>query len=456
MTKYNIICSKCKKRIILEADDSERPCFCPFCACAVSYERINNSVNSDYTDENVNMKNVTFVTADGQPCALGRIPGNYSPTGRIEPYMENADSPLLIWAAASGPSGRRLFCRPLKCFYYPKAAITEENRFLDLQEYLDSNAVSLLGTNNIQLIKKFQLPEKDQQILRAEIDKDIENVEAQCRGDLNQTVIQSVYGGGGAKLYCTKTNGKTRYLLLNAVIHGIEYGSYSPMSRQLLQRSIASQQRVQMMGFNPPTNPYQNQINNAFLPVDTNPKTPFGMHRTDGLDNAYLAWNITSFAGFLTDKKPTEKEISDFFEFVYSIKLHRNVTEKIEQIQKRFLAQKMEEENIAFNAVQQMAKDNQRSWDRQRDTIQSLNETRDRISAEMRESANADFEHRSRLQHESMMGVNTFGTTDGSTVEHSINYDRVFQSDSQPDITVGVSGYYGEAPLDWTELEKLK
>ena len=61
MTKYNIICSKCKKRIILEADDSERPGFCPFCACAVSYERINNSVNSDYTDENVSDKVIKII-----------------------------------------------------------------------------------------------------------------------------------------------------------------------------------------------------------------------------------------------------------------------------------------------------------------------------------------------------------------------------------------------------------
>lgn len=456
MTKFRTVCSKCNKKIILEADESENPGFCPFCAGAIIYNNPQSSVKFTAPAENAVMKNVTFSTSDGQPCCLGRIPGNYTPSGRIEPYTENPDSPLLVWAAAADPSGRKIFCRPMKCFFFPKAAINEENRFLDLQEYLESNAVSLLGTDNIRLVKNFQLSEINQQKLRADIDEDIKNVESQNNGNMNQTVIQSVYGGGGAKLYCAQTDGKTKYLLLNAFIHGIEYGSYSPMSRQLLQRSIASQQKLQMMGFTPPPNPYQNQINNAFLPIDTNPQTSFAMHRTDGLDNAYISWKISSFAGFITDREPSEKEISDFFEFISSIKLHRNVTDKIEQIQKRFLAHKMEEQNIAYNAVQQMARDNQRSWERQRDTIQSLNETRDRISSEMHESANADFDHRSRLQHESMMGVNTYGTTNGSTVEHSVNYDRVFQSDREQDITIGVSGYFGEAPIDWTELNKLK
>ena len=455
MTKYNIVCSKCRKKIILEADESDNPGFCPFCAGTVFYRLPDNNNSSSDVDNTV-MKNVTFMTSDGQPCGLGRIPGNYSPSGRIEPYMENADSPLLVWAAAVSPSGSRMFCRTNKCFFFPKSSINEENRFLELQEYLESNAVHLLGTKNIRLVKNFMLPEKDQQILHQDIEKDIKTVESQNRGDMNQIVIQSVYGGGGAKLYCAQTNGKTKYLLLNAVIHGIEYGRYSPMQKQLLQRSIASQQRLQMMGFAPPPNPYQDQINNAFLPIDTDPQTSFGMHRTDGLENAFLAWRVKSFAGFITEKEPTEKEISNFFEFVSSVKPHRNITEKIEQIQKKFLAQRMEEENIAFNAVQQMVKDNQRSWDRQRETIQSLKDTTDQISAQMRESAAADFDHRSRLEHESIMGVNTFGTKDGSTVEHSIKYDRVFQSDRDPDITVGVSDYYGDVPIDWTELEKLK
>ena len=119
MTKYNIVCSKCRKKIILEADESDNPGFCPFCAGTVFYKLPDNNNSSSDVDNTV-MKNVTFMTSDGQPCGLGRIPGNYSPSGRIEPYMENADSPLLVWAAAVSPSGSRMFCRTNKCFFFPK------------------------------------------------------------------------------------------------------------------------------------------------------------------------------------------------------------------------------------------------------------------------------------------------------------------------------------------------
>ena len=57
MTKYNIVCSKCRKKIILEADESDNPGFCPFCAGTVFYKLPDNNNSSSDVDNKV-MKNV--------------------------------------------------------------------------------------------------------------------------------------------------------------------------------------------------------------------------------------------------------------------------------------------------------------------------------------------------------------------------------------------------------------
>ena len=61
----------------------------------------------------------------------------------------------------------------------------------------------------------------------------------------------------------------------------------------------------------------------------------------------------------------------------------------------------------------------------------------------------------SQARHEATMGVNTYVRTDGTTVEHSVVSDHVYQN--QYGDTVGVSGPELDRSLfpDWTEIGRL-
>ncbi len=462
MAKIDIKCSDCGKRIRLETEENEKLRYCPFCAAAIRNEAEDKAqaekdaaaaAGHREPQERI-MRNVTFFTKDRQPCCMGRIPSDYSPFGRLESYIENSDSPIVVWAAAKNNNGREMFCRIQKNFYYEKNGMGCSEPFLPFDEYLDSNAVNLLETDNIRLVKSFSLPKKDVQEMREILSRESQQLKARSQGDLFQIVIQGIYGGGGAKLYCAEKNGKKTYLVLNAVIIGYEFGNYSPMSRQLIERKMMSNQRVQMMGFNVnvPLTPAEM---NALLPIDTNPEIPFSQHRLDGLDNACVNWRIHSFAGFLSPEMPGNQDVQEFFEFINSLRVHKQIVEKVSQFQQQYLSKQIETQNTIYNISKQMLHDSQQSWERQKQTMQSLNDHRNKISAELQQSANEDFDNRSRREHESIMGVNTFEKKDGTRVEYSTSYDRVFQSDKDPDVTVGVNGFM-DVPPDWTELDKLK
>ena len=53
---------------------------------------------------------------------------------------------------------------------------------------------------------------------------------------------------------------------------------------------------------------------------------------------------------------------------------------------------------------------------------------------------------------QAIRGVDSYVTTDGRTVEHSVVSDHVYQN--QYGDTIGVSGQLDEVPRDWTEIHK--
>lgn len=478
MTQLQISCKSCGKSIRMEVDLNNMPRFCPFCANAFNNEM--QETPAQQTSESTapspapqkqpspaptppkqpsdkkQMKNVVFCNKNKYPCCVGDIPEGYSPSGRLENFPDNADTPILVWASANDNTGRQMFCRYAKNHFYPKAAMPPNTRFMPFDEYLDNYAIQLLGKNQLRLCKRYPLSAKEEQSIRNALDQDSQLVKSKSRGDMLQIVIQGLYGGGGAKLYSAVRNGKTQYLLLYALIYGMEQGSYSPMTRAMYAKNMQNLQQMQMMTGRSFVLPPDPAMQNAMAPIDVNPSVPFGQHSTAGLNEAVLFWRIAPFGGFLSPEMPTETEYKQFLHFVHSISIHRLVQNQINEFQRSYMQRTIQDQNTAFQIGQQMIRDRQKSWDRQQGIMRDLNDHRDRISAEMRESANADFDHRSRLQHESMMGVNTFGRTDGSTVEYSVNADRVFQHNNDPDLTVGVSGTVDPPPMDWTELEKLK
>ena len=62
-----------------------------------------------------------------------------------------------------------------------------------------------------------------------------------------------------------------------------------------------------------------------------------------------------------------------------------------------------------------------------------------------------------RWRHESMMDVNTYEREDGSTYEHSIQADRVFENNLDSNTHIGTEKYFDDyVPDGWTELNRKK
>lgn len=62
-----------------------------------------------------------------------------------------------------------------------------------------------------------------------------------------------------------------------------------------------------------------------------------------------------------------------------------------------------------------------------------------------------------RWRHESMMGVNTYEREDGSTYEHSIQADRVFENNLDSNTHIGTENNFDDyVPDGWTELNRRK
>ena len=119
------------------------------------------------------------------------------------------------------------------------------------------------------------------------------------------------------------------------------------------------------------------------------------------------------------------------------------------------MLRKMQDEQQAANIMGQMVRDQQRSFDRRNAIMQDLNNHRDNLFQQRMAADNAAFDRRSRLQHEAIMGVNTYTRTDGTTVEADVRFDRVFQRDHDPTQLIGAPNT-ADVPFGWTELEKLK
>ena len=88
---------------------------------------------------------------------------------------------------------------------------------------------------------------------------------------------------------------------------------------------------------------------------------------------------------------------------------------------------------------------------RQRDISRTLSETSN-IIMEGYQNRMASQDRISQNWSEAIRGVNSYTTTDGRTVEHSVVSDHVYQTPYGD--TVGVSGTLPEVPSDWTELNR--
>lgn len=511
MSSFDIMCKSCQSRIRLETENDKQIKYCPFCAEKVTLETKETVENHTVTDEHTPIKmklpprpqrnrrevqkeepkevpketaaekksvpekketktvtqciypkaecNAKFMDSANTHCCDGWVPNGYKTSVKVDGKSGNADFPIIVWAYAKNDSGKEMFKRIIQPYSVSKSNMTEENRFREFEEYLDTNAVALLKTDKIRLIRTFPISRAEEENLRNRLRSKREQLEKLSHGDMLQFVVQSLYAGEGGRLYEADVNGEKRYALLYTLIMGSEYGTYSPMSNQMQARNQQLLNNIMGMvnrgyggGYFP--NFQQPQQMNTNVQIDTDPNTPFGRHRADGLSTAVAEWQIISYSGFLSPTMPTEQEIEDFFRFLNTVRISDSLNARIEQVQCAIISQNMQTQQAIFNANQNMLRNQQASFERSQAAIRSLNDTRDSIMQQRIASDNARFDRSVRRNHEMIMGVNTYTRTDGVNIEVPVTADRVFQNTNDPSQIVGASAA-ADVPYGWTELHKL-
>jgi len=396
--------------------------------------------------------NADFVSSDHVRIFTGWLPEGFSGSAKYEPRYETPEFPMLLWGYAQNGSGASMFCRREKVYYINKLTPEGAGVFRPFDRYLDENAAAILGTNAIRLLKRVPaFPESEQKLYETLMQRK-QQIESQSQGNLAQCIVQGEYGAEGGKLYEAAIGGKKQYLLLYTVMLADEFGVFSPLLIQSQQRTNQLLQSMQFRGRMPFM---QMPVQQTMPVIDTDPNTPFGFHRTDGLTSNSITWLIPVFAGYQTDTVPDKAALRDFFRFLNSLKTAPETEQQIGQLREQLMMQRMMDEQQAANIMGQMIQDQQRSFDRRSEIMRDLNEHRDTVFQQRLAADNAAFDRRSRLQHESIMGVNTYTRTDGTTVEADIRYDRVFQREHDPSLLAGAPNT-AEIPFGWTELDRLK
>lgn len=394
--------------------------------------------------------NTTFCDSNNEPICTGWLPAGYVPSANLDHDFDNMDMPFIVWAKAKNNRGQEWFNRLMRRYMFPKNKITPQNRFMEYDEYLDTNAITILGTNNVRLVRRYPLENDEFEELKNSI-REARDSFARFSTNEQMYIVQSSYGGSGAKLYEAVVGGQKKYLVLTAKIIASEYGTFNKMLHQL---QMGNQQMLFGGLFG--NNSYNRQPPQQIW-FDTDPNTPFGQHRSDNLTTSMLLWKIYNFAGFMSPYEPSEDEIRDFLGFTKSFELHDHFKNFVGKIQNQLVANQIQANQMLVNSMQQTARVQRESFDRSFNAIKSVSDMNYQMTEHRMNVDNAAFERSVRGTHEAVMGVNTYQRTDGSTVEASVMYDHVYQRTNDPMTTVGIQGAAPDnVPFGWTELNKLR
>lgn len=398
--------------------------------------------------------NAALCSADRQAVFHGWLPDGFSGAAKTEMNLQCLDYPVLFSAMANNSAKRQtMFCRKERSYSINKLMPQGGNPFRLFDDYLDEHAAALLGTGNLRVIDRINGFDEVQKQIYDLLLKRKQQIEAQSSGQLMQFVVQGEYGADGGKLYEAEVGGKRKYLLLYTTMIADEFGSYSPQLIQSQARTNALLQNFQMRRFGGFGFPQQNMPAQMTM-IDTDPAVPFGQHRSDGLSSNTITWVIFGFSGFFSEARPTRGEVRDFLMFMNSLHLTPETQQHLSQIKERLMMQHMADEQQAQQIMGHMLQDQQRSFDRRSEIMRDLNEHRENLFQQQVAADNAAFDRRSRLQHEAIMGVNTYARTDGTNVEADVRYDRVFQHENNTDLLLGAPNT-ADVPFGFTELERL-
>lgn len=168
----------------------------------------------------------------------------------------------------------------------------------------------------------------------------------------------------------------------------------------------------------------------------------------------YVAWGSENIYFCTTDPEHEAEATAAFMQmvstFTFEEPVYRKKFQKAEAFNRQEIA-KQQMYNAQNAALQQQLRMNQARL--QQTLAENSRATSDMIMDSWNKKMASD-SRISQARHEATMGVNTYVRTDGTTVEHSVVSDHVYQN--RYGDTVGVSGVGIDPSLipDWTEISR--
>lgn len=476
MALGSMICPHCNRKMDFNA--AEPPKFCLYCGKKLETQTApeqtkakGETAQDTYTKDGVEFMEIApkeyegaegnnvFKDSKNVNILNGWLPDGYVTKAEVEANKDDMDCPLAMWARAKKADGTEMFCRRYKRIKIDKQK--EPGKFLGYEQYLDKQAAAMLETDNIRLIMRVPADDGELEEMRQKLIKHKHDMEKLPMG-VTRFVVQGEYGAIGGKLYEADVNGRKRYLFLHSYMLADEHGMYSEVINSMRRSTGGGFMGMGSMGgfggmggLGGVGGLFGQQAQPAEPVIDTDPNTPFGMHRTDGLISNTIYWNIVSFGGLLSDTRPQRSDITDYLRFSHSLSVHPDLQAMIQQFQQQMVSQKMMSQQMLANSMQQAARQRQQEMDRHNAYMSGIRRDMDNIQQQMINSSNEHFDRSVRQSHEMVMGVNTYERTDGTNFEADVRYDRVFQRDNDPSLLVGTSSDSVEAPIGWTELHRL-
>ena len=431
MPATTLTCPNCGRTF--EAPEGLDVCFCPACGTKISLTKS--------APKPVQMP-VVFQDARGFAIGSALVPEGWNLSGTYEEIKIDEITPFGTTATAASPDqtmtlGSRygehwyhyLLNGPLQLASPRK----QWKKYMEPQDYLQSVAERIAGTK-VTPVTGGSLPtayslnrnqEATKLVSRFEENAHIQLPNVQC-----ELRLQNVLCEAQALICRYKKNGTDWTVITGADLFGLEYYDAAPMGT--LNRKMTNVLRLKGKKKAP---------EDGSLPE-------FGHASDYGKPVDAIEWGSKRLYFAVG---PTEKEgevMKNFFIFAGSWTQDVSLNQRLEQAH---IAQVQSEQASLRNAMNYAVQSQAMNMQRQAQISQTLSETSN-IIMQGYNNRMASQDRISDNWSQAIRGVDSYVTTDGRTVEHSVVSDHVYQN--QYGDTIGVSGQLDEVPRDWTEIHK--
>ncbi len=168
----------------------------------------------------------------------------------------------------------------------------------------------------------------------------------------------------------------------------------------------------------------------------------------------YTVWGSEIIFALITKAERETKSTKAFLEVVESFILDTSVQQEIFTLANHWNQQVYNQQQAANAMAVNLRRQNMMNQARLTQTLTDNANQMNAMIMDSWEKRSVSMDHISSMQQEATMGVNSYIRTDGSTVQHSVTSDHVFENKYGD--TVGVSGYSEDfrTSLNWVEIHR--